>query len=441
MATTKKAQEAQQIKSLQSAKSFYYNEKEDSYVLFVKSLCKNIVIPGDMHRGMLSAYCGEDQRSVEDICMSFEIPKSIFVEWKIAFGVTRDSVNLTDEEIEANTIDESVHNLLEKKKFEIVQKRNKISWEVTQKKAEKWDNYEYNVLSPVKKLIENWVPTVKGPAKSPKKLTGEEAETYFCSINDWHAGAKCDPKKSIRGLVWTKEDFKKFVVKYTDEVLSDITTLGARLDKIVCLLLGDLLDGLDGKTQKGTPLSQDASKDEQFNLLVDALIYFYDSLLKNTSLNIESYSTVGNHCGYQNHLVISLLEKYYRNEERVKFTNFEARTGVFRIRKSLFIIDHGDSDTYIRAKIPTNDKQRESYIQSLILAHVREYGEVSSVYFVQGDLHKTEITEYNDFVFIMAGSPARSLYADAHNWNSRPAQLGFSLDDRGIRNYRIMYFD
>lgn len=440
MAITKKAEEAKRLKDLEYPESFYYNEKQDSYILFIKSLAKNVVITGDTHRGMLAAYCGEDPRSVEDICMSFEIPKSVFAEWRIAFGVTRDSINLSDEEIESQSIDDSVRSLLEKKKFEINQKFNKLRWADTEKKAEKWETYQKDILEPVRDILGNWEPKVKTVAKPAKKVSGKELETFFCLINDWHAGAKCDEKKSFRKLSWNKDQFKAFVKKYTDDILGSINEVGARLDKIVCLLLGDLLDGLDGKTQKGTHLTQDVSKDEQFNLLVDGLIYFFDSLLANTNLNIDAFSTVGNHCGYQNHLVISLLEKYYRNEPRLKFTNFQSRTGVFRIRQSLFVIDHGDSDTYERAKIP-NNAQRESYIQSLILANTREYGQVTSVYFVQGDLHKTNITEYNDFVFIMAGSPSRSLYADAHNWNSRPSQLAFYLADNGIKNYRIMYFD
>ena len=105
MAVTKKSEEQKLIKDLEAAKNYYYNKDDDCYVVFIKSLAKNIVITGETHRGVISAYCGEDARSAEEICATYSIPRSIFNEYKSIFSITRDSLSLSDEEILDNTVE------------------------------------------------------------------------------------------------------------------------------------------------------------------------------------------------------------------------------------------------------------------------------------------------------------------------------------------------
>ena len=417
----------------------FYNEKDDKYIVFLKKLGRQIVIPGEMHRAMLQAYCGEDKRDVQEICAAHGFPEEYFNEYKNIFKWTRDGLPVSDEEIEAEEPKILAARLLEKKKFDIRQEFQKQSWRDTEKDAKLWQDFVANKVSPFKDILDSWKPPKLKQYNAPTVRRKKGSKSYVMTISDWHIGAELKSLDSFRGQRWNKETFLCFFEKFMERNLERIRKEKQDLHEICILSLGDIMDGLRGETEKGTSLEQEFSREQQFNFALNILLELI-SRLEIFNLPIRIVSLKGNHDSLDNYILFSAIEKYYNESKGISFFNCSERSAFVEFKKTLMLIDHGAHDI-MNAKIPTQKTPREAYILSLFLSRPDLLNKYPHRYFIQGDLHHNEHIEFNDFEFIMVGSPARSLYSDANNWHSRASQSSFLVGEEGIEEIFRFYFD
>jgi hypothetical protein len=430
MGRTKKAEEARQIKDLENPKDYYYNKDNDSYIIFIKSLAKNIVISGETHRGIVNAYCGEDPRSVEDICTTFGIPRSIFNEYKSVFDLTRDALSITDEEVEENTIEESVENLLEKKKFEIGQIYAKKSWEATQKQAEKWRELEAKQLNPFIKAIENWQPPTLEFKSNIKKARG--GKVWVAGLSDLHFGSAANAKYMFSQPDWNTQKTVEFVDRFAGQIISDAKARNYPFEKAVILGLGDLIHSHLGKTTRGTELKFDSIKEEQFDYALNSLVAFI-AKVRSAFPKVEVHSVGGNHFYEAEMALFRALACYFKPDKEIQFFHYSTRPAAFKIGSTLIMMDHG-ADSVERAYVPGIKNGLEKHVQSLLLQRPELLSGVKTKLFCQGDKHHWENVEYGNFEFIMFST---SLGGDEHssvnNLSNRPRQSSLILDEDGLK--------
>ena len=179
-------------------------------------------------------------------------------------------------------------------------------------------------------------------------------------------------------------------------------------------------------------------RDDQCDALLDILTCVIKRLVEIFD-KVEIHSVRGNHDGTDHYPVMLALKNYFKPYEKINFHIHSARTAVFKIEKTLIMLDHGASDEYA-FDVPKAGKPRESYIQSLFLGRPEDLIGVNQKLFIQGDKHHYEQIEYNDFEFIMLGAlPLGDQYADHGNMHSRARQNCFVIDENGLKSVLHYY--
>lgn len=427
---------------LEFGERYTYNKDSDQYVVFLKSAARNVVVPGATHRAMLKAYSNwtGEARSIDELCNAFEMPREYFEEYKSIMGWTHGHEPVTKEQLESTPTDKLVEDILSSKRFELNQKFQKEDWKETQKDAELWREFCNKRVDPFVEALANWVPPeYKGIPDCEFKATNS-GKIFVVGAFDLHIGALAEGRYLFRGKTWNIETAKEAIMSYLSQIRREVENRIDGFDKAVLLMGGDIMHGIRGMTEKGTPLLCDKTRDTQVDAALDILTFFISGLAE-LFPSIEVHGVRGNHDGTEVYLLMKAIEAYFHTEDRIGFNIHSSRTAVFRIGPVLTLLDHGASDTY-KGKIPKAPKARESYIQSLLLAHPDLLAGVKQKIFVCGDMHHTEQKEYNDFEYYMFGAmPLGDKYASDLNLDARPRQNCLVVDESGVRENISFYFD
>lgn len=427
------------VAKLEFAEKYTYNTGSDTYVIPLKNRVKPLVLKGYKLRAIRRAMSNviSPAQTAGDICQKFKLLTDDLDELKKIFGMTRDSFPLTAEEVDANTIEKSAEIIREEKQAAIHQLEEKLSWKATQEDAEKWREFQDGSLDMVKLALDGWEPPKAPKEGGPRKQTLVAPKTLMFVMTDWHVGGHLQEEHSFHKNKWNVNEFRLFKDGYKQQssaILSEV-----KHDKVILMFLGDILDGLRGKTEKGTVLNPEIVRDAQFREALDAIVEVTQNFLDSSSMPIEMHCLRGNHDSVDCFMLFEAVRMYFKDSKRLTIKNHKSRNTFFEERGNLFCADHGASDT-IEAKIPQGARQ-ESYIQSLWIQYAETRPLPRHKYFIQGDLHHFEVDEKNDFEFIMCGSPSKSLYSEVNNWRSRPSQVWLTVSDRGVENICRMFFD
>lgn len=439
MAVTNKVKEQQRVKELEHSDRYYYNKEADKYIVFIKHLGKNCVFSGETHRGMLAAYCGADQRSVEEICSTFNIPQFIFNEYKSVFGWSRDSLPISAEEILEDTVEESVATLVERKRFEISQKFNKQDWEVTQADANKWREFTTKVYDPFEQFLNKWSPPKYNTYKPVKDKPDGKSLLVF--LNDLHYGSKSTVKYMSRGKEQNTEYVVKAIDSYANQIINDVNEQKLNIDSLVIASLGDILHSANpqGTTTKGTQLRFDMLSEEMFDAAFDSLASFIDKVSR-IAPRTKVLGVKGNHFGVGDSILLKALSIYFKDQKNIEFNVSYSPVISFKEKGLFCIATHGAHDT-IKAKLGTGNKLKMQ-IQSMIINSQENFKGIKARAAFCADLHHSKIEELSDFQYILLPSIVRSdEYADALGLYSRPCQQTFLVDDNGIKSVNNYYFD
>ena len=422
---------------------YTYNHADDCYVINVKHRVKPLVLKGFKVRALQMAISNAvtPSQTGREICAKYCLSEEDFDEIKKAFGLTRDSFPLTDEELIDSTVEQSADKILEEKRSAVYQAAEKAEWKETQKDADLWRAFQLKELDPFAASLEAW--------KAPKiskvvALKGKEAkkETLVIGLSDLHFGAASNARYMFQRPDWGTKDTVAAVEKYCQSILAMIEERKSAFAKIIILGMGDLIHSLNGKTARGTELLYDCIKEEQFEYALTSLTSFMGTIASSVACPVEVHSVYGNHNYEAEMALFRALERTFTGNSSIKFCHYSTRPACFVEGSTLLLLDHG-ADAIERAYVPTGSESKlQLHVQSLLLQVPHLLTGVKEKLFIMGDKHHFEHLEFNDFQFIMLGT---MLGADQHaavnNWKNRPRQSCLIIDENGLKSVHHVYFD
>lgn len=427
--------------NLKFTEKYVYNKEDDKYVFHLRAADDFVVLPGATIRGIIDNYSNwyKSPSSVNEICRNYRLPKSYFNELKELLGLTHNSEPVSKEELLAKNVNQLADDILEKKKFQLYQKIQKRDWRETEAAASKWYNFVEGVYNPLETLLKAWIPPKYTPVRQTISKRKVSSKALVVGLSDIHFGTYANPENSFRKKGASTEDVVQGVKKYAEDIAALLAGRTYNFKECVITSLGDILHTTgQGFTTKGTPLSHDCIKEEQFNAAFDTLTKFIESMLE-IFPKVRVKSVKGNHNDFGDYVLFKALEAYFRKEKRINFEVFQSDHGLFKINNTLFIISHGYSAEY-RGHLPSGGKARESYIANLFLANPEALMNVQSKVLLTADQHHWEAKEYAEFEHYMLSTIVQGdKYAEAMGLNSRAKQSCFVIDDMGVSEILYSY--
>lgn len=431
----------QVIEKLSSKSTRYkYDQDTDCYTLYLKCVENPLSITGAKHRAICRSYSqiGENLTAY-DICVKYNLSPKIFNEYKSIFNLTKSSEPLTDEELVEYSVEDNVNSLLESNRFKILNEFEKKKLKQTQLDALKWKKFEINFLDPVSNILENWMP----PSYTPRQFNLVKKindKTLLINVADIHVGAKADARFMYRQKEWKASDLSEAMKNYSQKIIDVIQERQYGYKDAVVTLGGDIIHTLTGYTDKGTKLNYEFIEEDQIDFAFSMLVLFIENILS-IFPNVSVKSVSGNHSSLGDYVISKMLEIYFRSEKRISFEISNQRYLPFKIYNSLFVLDHGSSFKGVRSKLPNRGSERNSYIQSILLAKPELLKDLNQKYFITNDKHHFEYEEHTDFEMILCPSiVGGDRYSDLLGFGSRPSQCVFTIDKTGITEIIKLYF-
>jgi hypothetical protein len=420
---------------LKFTEKYTYNKADDTYVMYLKTANSNVVLSGDVVRGIKENYSNwyNNKHTINEISRNYAIPRNYLVEVLRVLEVTHDSEPITNEQLQERGVDEIASDLLQKKKFQLHQEFQKKSWKDTISSAEKWNKLQQGVLDPFANFIENWEPPAYLPVQYLKSNhRGFDDKALIVGLSDVHFGAKTNSKESYRDKGYSSKEAAECIKHYAEEIRKIVENRSYRLNECVLASLGDILHTTGaGFTTKGTMLVHDCIKEEQFTIAFDSIVYLINTLLT-LFPKVKVKSVKGNHNDFGDWVLFKTLEAYYRTEKRIEFDVFQTDHGLFKVKNTLFVASHGYSAEY-KGRLPSSGKARESYIANLFLSKPETLIGVTQKVFLTADQHHLEMREYAEFEHYMLSTTVRGdKHSEAMGLNNISRQSCFIVDEGGI---------
>jgi hypothetical protein len=438
-----KTEEAGEWKSdLKFTDKYIYNKQDDKYVMYLKAANNNIVLTGDVVRGIKENYSNwvGEEHSINEICRNYKIPRNYLIEIIKLLGITHDSEPITDEQLVERDVTSVTDDLLQKKKFKLYQEFQKRSWKETEEAASKWFKMQEGVMNPFLNFVSSWQPPKREVVKysGPTKKQNKDKAMIVC-LSDVHFGAKTNRNESYRDKGYSSDEASKCVRAYAEEIKTIVEDRNYGVSECVLASLGDILHTTgSGFTTKGTMLVHDCIKEEQFTVAFNSIVYLIDSLLS-VFRKVKVKSVKGNHNDFGDWVLFKSLEAYYRTENRIEFDVFNPDHGLFKVYNTLFVISHGYSAEY-KGRLPAPGKARESYVANLFLSKPEELVGVNQKVLLTADQHHLEMREYAEFEHYMLSTTVRGdKHSEAMGLNNLARQSCFVVDERGIREIVYCY--
>lgn len=428
--------------------NYTYNPATDTYLVTLKTLGKQVPIAGWKYKAILSAYSNHngEPRNIDDLMVTYGFTRPVFEEFKRIMGFTHNSIPITDEEIAlADTPEKEdtiVDNQVSFRKMRVFEKVKLKEWNNIQENSDKYELMKEGLIDPFAEIIKSY--SFKGYTPVPAPVSIKERyddistkpHTFVIGLSDLHFGNKLEGEEAGNEVAKTKNNLRK----YANSIKLDVQNRNYNISKAVILCLGDLIHTLSGFTKKGTKLDCSVLGEELYDETLKAIIDFVIEMLK-VFPEIEVHCVKGNHVGIDEYILMSHVKTYFKDESRITFNLSRNRSNSLKVQNTAIIIDHGDSD-YIAAKVPKSNVKKQTYIQSLFLQLDEELRSCKYKVFIQGDMHHSEMCEFNDFEFYLFGTMSKSdKYSQHLNLKSRPQQSSLIINEDGTKEYLKYYFD
>ena len=427
---------------IETSVGYVYNRETDTYITSLKAMPKPLVLNGSTHRCILEHLSGyiSSPMTVEQVATKFNIPVKILEEYKKIYGITRDSLPLTDEEIISGSDEDNANLLMLKKRLRIMQAFEKEEWKSIQADALAWQEFQSKQFDPVARAIERWTPPEKQIKISSDFKTGGN-QVLVIGLSDIHYGASSKEMYMFNRPEWTTKKTVEAVEAYAQKIAEDVGADRRGYKKIIILGLGDIIHSVSGKTARGTELTFDTVREEQFDYALNSLYSFIGAMYSLVP-NIEVHSVGGNHNYEADTALFRALDRAFSTVKNIKFHHYSTRPASFKEGNTLFMLDHG-ADSIERAYVPTaSDSKLQLHVQSLLLQKPENLIGIKDRLFCVGDKHHWEHIEFNDFQFIMFSTLiAGDMHASVNNLKNRARQSYLVLDDSGLRRVGHVYFD
>ncbi len=421
---------------LECKTGYVFNKQTRQYIVMLKNAGRNLIIPEELHKNLMKAYC--DDMPVDEMSIKFAFPAALIPEYKTVFQWKRRGIPITDEDAEGYTAVECAEKMLEEKKFDILQEFNKQSWKQTQSDALKWQEFEYSKLNPFESFLETWTP----PKYVPKKFSETKCseKSLILGVSDVHFGLFAQERYLYTQKEWTIEDTKECIVSYAKQVRQFVNERKGKFKEVRVCLAGDLIHSTSGFTDKGTKIEAHPLKEEQLEQAFSSLVMFLQEVL-DIFPSVSVYSVPGNHDSMMDYTLAKMLSIYFKDEPRINFEITSKRFLTFKILDSFFLLDHGYAAT-TKSRLPRHGPSRNNYINTLLLSKADLLYGVKHKYYLSADQHHSESYESNGFEGFMFPTLAGGCrYADNSVLRSRQRQTGLVVTEKGVSEVIYFYFD
>lgn len=308
-----------------------------------------------------------------------------------AFNITKQSIpvapHIIEEETEEHVIDlifrNKENNLLKKLEDQRSRQIEKLLMETQRELLELKNkrNFFFDVLKNLT-LDESKVFIIEN-----KQI--DEPKALHIYLSDQHVGANTN-YNSIYKNQYNEDEFR-MRMKMTLVNARNLSLVHGRFDKIVVFNLGDCLDGFDGQTtRQGHSLPQNMDNRQMFNVYVNVMVDFFDSLISLDITNQLEFMSIGdsNHGGDFEYIANKSLEYIFQNRyPQMNCRVFEKFIEHFEYGKHTFILTHGKDKEDKKFGFPLHmDEKTFSYFT--------EYADnfrIKSdyVHIIKGDLHQS----------------------------------------------------
>lgn len=313
-----------------------------------------------------------------------------------AFNITKQSIPVAPHVLEENDEDSVLKIIFRNKENNILKKlesdRSKYTESIlfeTQKELLSLKE-KYRNINEVINTID--LSDIK-PFNIDKKVTNEE-KAIVVYLSDQHVGAHTE-EDSIYTNRYDEKEFGSRMKK-TLEMIHEQYSIHGHFDKIFICNLGDCLDGFNGETTRGGhKLPQNMNNKTQFNVYVNSMISFFESLHKLNISNSVEYHCVSddNHSGDMGYMANRALEVYLNLRfPEMKINIFEKFIETFKYGIHTFILSHGKDKKDMHKGFPLIlEPKTEMYFNEYIDT-MRIHSEC--IHIVLGDLHQS-LTQFS----------------------------------------------
>ncbi len=428
-----------EIENQDKADKPFFNTETRKYVVFIKSLGRNIVVSEEKHKKILQMYSDWDgeAKTLNEVCRNIQWPRAVLVEYLKKFEIGHDSLPITNEDLDSTEDEELLSRLRELRKFNLYQRLEREGWDEVKRDAHKWRGFVNGQLDPFRDAIKGWKPPVRKNFLGEVKSKG--LNTLCCVLSDVHFGGFTKPNLTFRKISLSSDIIATRITNLADRIVFDAKT--QNLQGLAVLMIGDILNSAnsEGTTNRGTMVEGDLKGAELFKFALDKMVLFFDKLLS-LKLPVDIYGLTGNHDAALGSGLLYALEAYYKDEHLMRFNVSDRYIDYTTINNSLVCFTHG-SHWSIKTKTPPASRAK-LYGQSLFLQAQREFPNCHSRYLITADKHHQSILEHNDFQYILVPSlVGGDSYSDALNLNSRACQQTFLFDETGIKSINNYYFE
>ena len=228
----------------------------------------------------------------------------------------------------------------------------------------------------------------------------KEEKDVIIWLSDMHIGAYTTDY-SLFSNSYDAEIISDRLSKVFAKIYEEAISLGGFNNIIVCNL-GDSLDGYNGKTNRGTELSQNMNNKDQVKTFITSMTEFFSKIINYIPCNKIKYYAVGesNH-GSDFEYAANTALSYICKSMNIDSVVFDKAIGYFTLGEVTYVITHGNDNKNMNRGLPLtiNDKT-ENYINDYL-----NYNKISGkVVFVKGDLHQSAVTYAKRFVYKSVGS-------------------------------------
>lgn len=441
--TKEEASNIQEVRDGKGKLLYCHNKVTGDYIFEFAAEGRAITIKDQEMEGMLKAYSNwnGDEQSLEKLALYYGLTRDMIKTIMKLYGFTHDSLPVLTEDLEVRDIDGIAVDMLQAKRMAVQQRYNKLDWEATQKEAELWRKFKNGQLNP-------FVEAVKDinimPKPRPLRIIREESDAsdtvFMICLNDLHFGARAQAYELTHGSDYNIAKTIDIVDTYAAGILRDLRNRTLRPVHAVIAIVGDILHGLNGKTQRGTHLESDVTGQKQFEIAMTSLTCFI-SRMSEMFETIEVQTVRGNHSGASEGGLYLAIRNRFVDHDHIRFNIVDTRVNAFGVLGGTVLLDHGDSDVLPeKARVPKGDNAREGYIRRRL--DDMKISNNGFRLFIQGDLHHYERRNYGSFEFIMLPAPITGdRYPDHMNLSSQAAQKCFILDQNGIKEELTYVFE
>lgn len=273
-------------KKLRASKRLrFYDEKSDTYTLFLASMKGPVDVPGDTIRAMKAAYsswCGKPA-TLNKIARDFGISRADFDGIRRACGWTHDQSPYTREELEAKDTGDLLEDLSMRRERELELAFRARQEREREKDARAWREFQAGVWEP---LLDHIV--ANPPRRKPFTLE-KNPRPYKAVFAPWDLHLL---KLGVDGA--GLKETRELALETTERLLGQVATQGAP-ESLTLWLGSDMVnsDTPHGTTTRGTPQDDDGLPHRGIDAAFDLSVEMIDRLSAIAPLTVRVVS--GNH--------------------------------------------------------------------------------------------------------------------------------------------------